>query len=38
MDMKNNFVHLTNFAINKDNKEADDQFASGSKISLKSLK
>lgn len=38
MDMKNNFVHLTNFAINKNNNEASEQFAEGSKISLKALK
>lgn len=36
--MKNNFVHLTNFAINRHNHEAAGKFSGGSKISLKSLK
>lgn len=38
--MKNAFVHLTNFAINRNNEEAKQtaNFSGGSKISLKTLK
>lgn len=38
--IKNTFVHLTNFSINKNNVEsnANKNFSAGSKISLKSLK
>jgi hypothetical protein len=36
--IKNTFIHLTNFAINKNNTDANGMFAGGSKISLKSLK
>lgn len=40
MFMKNAFVHLTNFAVNKTNEEAkhSSNFSGGSKISLKILK
>lgn len=40
MFIKNTFVHLTNFAINKNNEEAKQSanFSGGSKISLKSLR
>ena len=40
MSMKNAFVHLTNFAINKNNEDAKHSanFSGGSKISLKLLK
>jgi hypothetical protein len=36
--IKNTFVHLTNFAINKNNVSNNANFAGGSKISLKTLK
>lgn len=36
--IKNTFVHLTNFAINKNNVSSNSNFAGGSKISLKTLK
>lgn len=38
--MKNAFIHLTNFAVNKNNEEAKQSaaFSGGSKISLKVLK
>ena len=36
--IKNAFMHLTNFSINKNNTEAKEQFSGGSKISLKNLK
>lgn len=38
--MKNAFVHLTNFAVNKNNEDAkhSSNFSGGSKISLKILK
>lgn len=40
MFIKNIFVHLTNFAVNKNNEEAKQSaaFSGGSKISLKVLK
>jgi hypothetical protein len=40
MFIKNTFVHLTNFAINRNNEEAKQTaaFSGGSKISLKVLK
>ncbi len=38
MSMKNAFIHLTNFAIQKNNTEAKSIFSGGSKISLKVLK
>jgi hypothetical protein len=40
MFIKNTFVHLTNFAINRNNEEAKQSaaFSGGSKISLKVLK
>ena len=40
MLMKNAFIHLTNFSINRNNEEAKETaaFSGGSKISLKALK
>lgn len=35
--IKNTFIHLTNFAIQKNNREAAVNFEGGSKISLKTL-
>ena len=36
--IKNTFVHLTNFAINKNNVSNNANFSGGPKISLKTLK
>jgi len=38
--IKNAFVHLTNFSVNKNNEDAKQSanFSGGSKISLKTLK
>lgn len=36
--IKNAFIHLTNFSINKNNLDAKSNFVGGSKISLKTLK
>lgn len=40
MTMKNAFIHLTNFSVNKNNQEAkkSTNFSGGSKISMKTLK
>ena len=40
MAMKNAFIHLTNFSVNKNNEEAklSSNFSGGSKISMKTLK
>jgi tubulin polyglutamylase TTLL5 len=38
VSIKNTFVHLTNFAINKNNVATNNMFAGGSKISLKALR
>ena len=36
--IKNTFIHLTNFSVNKNNVEGKNNFSSGSKISMKTLK
>ncbi len=37
-NLKNNFVHLTNFAINKHNSEASGNILGGCKLSFKMLR